>query len=248
MKADPHLEETTYLRRRLDPRPGDPHYLHLSDLRLALEQARNRHPCRILDFGCGGSPYRSLFAGSPYHRADLPGPSGLDFIIDERSRLPVPDGCYDLVLSTQVLEHVPSPEDYLAECFRVLRPGGQLLLTTHGTFYDHGSPHDYQRWTADGLQSQIKQAGFQVHKVKKLTTGPRALLLLLEHFQTTLLSARWNWGGVCLRLLRIPFRFRLPVFHRFLDKAFDRHRVVDARKPEHGFYIAILVTAVRPEA
>ena len=54
---------------------------------------------------------------------------------------------FDAVLSTQVLEHVADPGALPAERFRVLRPGGRLLLSTHGIFVYHPDPDDYWRWT-----------------------------------------------------------------------------------------------------
>jgi ubiquinone/menaquinone biosynthesis C-methylase UbiE len=41
--------------------------------------------------------------------------------------IPVPDSTYDLVLCTQVMEHVPDPLGVLREFHRVLKPGGQAL-------------------------------------------------------------------------------------------------------------------------
>jgi SAM-dependent methyltransferase len=41
-----------------------------------------------------------------------------------------PDGCFDLVVSLEVVEHLPSPMQHLREFYRITRPGGLLLLTT----------------------------------------------------------------------------------------------------------------------
>jgi len=146
------LADKAYLRERLEPRPGDPIYLCLSDLLIAIRALVPPHTSKVLDYGCGGSPYRLLFGECIYHRADLAGGRNLDFEYSTDGRLPPEAGDYDFVLSTQVLEHVEDPTTYLQECCRVLRPGGHLLLTTHGMFEDHAVPHDYWRWTAGGLE------------------------------------------------------------------------------------------------
>lgn len=247
MKPNLEISDDPYLRERLEPSPGDWLYLHLSDLRIALEEHRNKTPVRVLDFGCGGSPYRRLFPGEPYHRADFTGFTGLDFTFGEDSKLAAPSASYDLILSTQVLEHVRDPGGYLQECRRLLAPGGRLLLTTHGTFWDHGCPYDFQRWTADGLRELIGRHGFKVTTVNKLTTGPRAALFVLRQHRDELLTSEKSWGGICLRLIRQPLRMKFSTWDRFLDRQFASRRVVPAVPGSDPFYIALLVVAERTD-
>ena len=120
---------------------------------------------RVLDYGCADIPYRHLFPShADYVAADLPGNPRADLEIAPDGRAPVPDGSVDVVLSTQVLEHVADPALYLSECFRVLRPGGQLLLSTHGIMVYHPDPEDYWRWTCAGLQRAVADAGLEVER------------------------------------------------------------------------------------
>jgi SAM-dependent methyltransferase len=120
---------------------------------------------RVLDYGCADKPYRRLFGPSvDYVGADLPGNPHADVEIQPDGSLPVDDGSFNAVLSTQVLEHVAEPRVYLDECFRVLRPGGQLLLSTHGIMVYHPDPVDLWRWTGAGLQRQVRAAGFEVER------------------------------------------------------------------------------------
>jgi hypothetical protein len=71
-----------------------------------------------------------------------------------------------VVLSTQVLEHVIDVDGYLAECRRLLKPGGLLLLSTHGFWTYHPYPADMRRWTCRGLQMEIEKHGFAVEAVR----------------------------------------------------------------------------------
>src|SRR3974390_129392 len=173
------LAEEDYLRQRFNPKHGEPLYLHLSDLLLAIRDMLPANVSRVLDYGSGGSPYRLFFKNAIYHRADLSG-RDLDFKFGPDAKLPLSAEGYDLVLSTQVLEHVESPATYLHECYRVLKPNGYLLLTTHGIFEEHGCPYDYWRWTSFGLQKIVEEAGLKVTVTKKITTGPRAVVALAE--------------------------------------------------------------------
>jgi len=118
---------------------------------------------RVLDYGCADVPYRHFFAADvDFVAADLPGNPAATLVLAEDATVPVPDDSFDAVMSTQVLEHVVDPAAYLRECFRVLRPGGRLLLSTHGIFIYHPDPVDLWRWTCAGLQHAVEDVGFEV--------------------------------------------------------------------------------------
>jgi arsenite methyltransferase len=60
---------------------------------------------------------------------DLPaGCAPVDYLTAGAQRLPYPDDTFDLAVSTQVMEYVPDVAAALAEAYRVLRPGGRLLV------------------------------------------------------------------------------------------------------------------------
>jgi SAM-dependent methyltransferase len=245
------LASDDYIRQRLDPRPGDPLYLHLSDLLLAVRDLMPHGVGRVLDFGCGGSPYRSLFGPCTYHRADLAGSgAALDLEYGPDSLLSAPSEDYDCVLSSQVLEHVSSPLAYLAECHRVLKPGGRLILSTHGLFEDHACPYDYWRWTVFGLQSLVEEAGFTTEKIKKLTTGPRAAVFLAERvFGEQGQRLNFCRMGVYSRFahhsIRVVRRAGARRRHAACDASFPQHRMADLAQEGHDMYIAIALAAHR---
>jgi SAM-dependent methyltransferase len=115
---------------------------------------------RVLDVGCGVQPYYPLFAdlASQYDGHDIePGPQVK--YVSPAEALEAPEGSYDLVLCTQVLEHVRHPQAALDEFIRVLVPGGYLFLTTHGVYPFHPHPADYWRWTQQGFEALFEDAG-----------------------------------------------------------------------------------------
>jgi SAM-dependent methyltransferase len=60
---------------------------------------------------------------------DLPtGSAPVEYLTAGAQELPYPDDTFDLAVSTQVMEYVPDVPAALAEAFRVLRPGGRLLV------------------------------------------------------------------------------------------------------------------------
>jgi SAM-dependent methyltransferase len=145
----------------------------------------------VLDYGCGDRPYRQLLPlECHYQGADLPGNAKADINIDPNGKVPIADGSCDFVLSTQVLEHVTDPATYLDECRRVLKPGGKLLLTTHGLMFYHPHPLDLWRWTAKGLKMTVERAGLRVAEVEGVMgLTPTAIWLVMFFAQ-----ARLPWG------------------------------------------------------
>lgn len=119
----------------------------------------------IMDYGCADLPYRHYFADScAYYGADLPGNPNATIFINPDGSLPAENNSFDLVISTQVLEHVYDPEVYLSECSRVLKPSGRLLLTTHGIWPYHADPVDYWRWTGSGLMKAATNSQLEIKR------------------------------------------------------------------------------------
>jgi SAM-dependent methyltransferase len=104
---------------------------------------------RVLDVGCGDRPYAELFPGAIGF--DVPGNPQAD-LHGSLEAIPVDDASFDVVLCLQVLEHVPDPAAAVRELRRVVRPGGRVLLSTHGVYPFHPNPDDLWRWTHQGLE------------------------------------------------------------------------------------------------
>lgn len=224
------LQSRDYVRERQRPEPGDSAYLLLSDLRIAIERLRIEGRVRVLDYGCGGSPYRDLFLEADYRRADTPAMGALDYLLDGTWAVREEDGRFDVVLSTQVLEHVSQPQAYLREANRLLRSGGWLVCSTHGSFPDHGCPDDYHRWTADGLVQELRGAGFEATEAVKVTTDGRALFFMLDTFVASLGASRRTAFGWVLWVLRRLVVTRRASMHRLVDRHFPGCRVVPANE------------------
>lgn len=165
----PERDRFLEVDRALIRRPQWGHYLRYIStilpqaiLRLIGELSLARN-ARLLDFGCADQPYRTFIPSwVDYIGADLRGNALAQIEIGADGRLQAETASFDAVLSTQVLEHVGDPALYLAEALRVLRPGGHLLITTHGMMVLHRDPVDYWRWTSDGLRHTLEQVGFNI--------------------------------------------------------------------------------------
>jgi SAM-dependent methyltransferase len=178
----------------------------------------------VVDVGCGVQPYRPLFsAGVRYigidyadtrdtFRVEAP-----DTIYYTGDRWPLEDATADFVLCTETLEHVATPEVFLAEMFRVLKPGGRALLTVPFAARWHFIPYDYWRPTPSGLDNALRRAGFG--EVRVYGRGNTFTIACYKGmaFCYSLLSPREGtgrasaWVSRCLGVAGIPAMMALAV-------------------------------------
>jgi 2-polyprenyl-3-methyl-5-hydroxy-6-metoxy-1,4-benzoquinol methylase len=94
----------------------------------------------LLDFGAGtggltsrlraSGRFRSITGADLFARADTM-PADVAWLeVDLNGRLPVADGSFDVIVAAEVIEHLENPRAICRELFRLLRPGGHVLLTT----------------------------------------------------------------------------------------------------------------------
>jgi SAM-dependent methyltransferase len=152
---------------------------------LLQDPALDLHNATVLDFGCGTRPYEPWFRalGARYQGADIDG--GHEVCIRVDGTLEAEKASVDLVASFQVLEHIWDLAKYLGEANRVLKPGGWLLLSTHGSWFYHPHPGDYRRWTAEGLRREVEAHGFRMLEMRP-AVGPLAWTSILRSFGVAL--------------------------------------------------------------
>lgn len=184
---------------RRKPRLSQWDYIVLRDLSRAIEEYAPGMRGRILDYGCGVKPYAPMFSRSKsYEGADFPTNRDTDWLVDDDGRLPPSlSSTFDSVVSFQVLEHARDVPLYLRECERVLRGRGELLLTTHGIWDYHPHPHDFFRWTMEGLRLVVEGQGFGEVECRAVTVRFRSIMQQIQ----ILLRGRRLLGGA--RVLRV---------------------------------------------
>ena len=73
-------------------------------------------------------------------------------IVAPADSVPLPSGSAARIISNTVLEHVADPISAVAEMHRLLEKGGVAYVTVPFLYPYHSSPHDYQRWTIEGVR------------------------------------------------------------------------------------------------
>lgn len=149
----------------------------------------------ILDLGCGDgttmhwlAPYAKALYGSDYNavrlaRARKRFPSATLFLANILD-YPAYDNSFDVIFFNHVIEHIPDDRRALAEAYRILAPGGFMILGTpnEGSWWWQ---HAYKRapdilastdhvhfYTGETIAAKTRDAGFDVSEVKHLGWGP----------------------------------------------------------------------------
>jgi SAM-dependent methyltransferase len=125
---------------------------------------------KVLDAGAGKRPYQKYFRHCHYESCDID--QGFyaqqhDFVCT-LEEIPREDQRYDVVVLSQVLEHVPHPEKSMKEVARVTKKSGRVLLTVPMNGPLHGEPWHFYQFTHHGISILAKSSGFKVSKVVRI--------------------------------------------------------------------------------
>ncbi len=123
---------------------------------------------------------RPHFPAATIETLDIDPASGCTYIADLcRHNEGIPEGRFDLVVCTEVLEHTRRPFEAAHELHRVLRPGGLLFLTVPFNFRIHGPLPDCWRFTEHGLREVLHQ--FEIDSLEQIDTPGRDLMPIQYH-------------------------------------------------------------------
>ncbi|HVK03347.1 MAG TPA: class I SAM-dependent methyltransferase [Armatimonadaceae bacterium] len=162
----------------------DAYSARLADKVRSVSNARN--PGRALDVGCGDGRFLAALRARGWEVAGTEtdpvaaelarGRTGATIYEDTLDALPGDAGPFDLVSLVHVLEHVPDPRATLADCLRLLHPGGKLLLALPNAasaeaalfgsaWYHLDLPRHLWGFTPRSLTRLLEETGFRVRDV-----------------------------------------------------------------------------------
>ena len=163
--------------------------------------ANERGAGRVLDVGCGSQPFRSDLEsrGYEYVSTDAQNPLGLvDYVAEIDRDLPpalLARGPFELILCTEVLEHVADWQSAFANLSALLTPHGHLIITCPFFYVVHEAPYDFWRPTLFALRAFATRAGLQDVETKAVGTSWDVLGTLLGANRGTAQAADGSTPG-----------------------------------------------------
>jgi SAM-dependent methyltransferase len=154
---------------------------------------QNVHNKKILDFGCGDARYKEIIGkNNSYVGIDVAESGHLSEdknfnILWDKKKLPFNMDSFDIIVCTEVLEHVENIDITINELKRVLKKNGLLFVTMPFIWVEHEKPYDFRRFTSFGIKKFFSDNDFELVKYKKLVNGKLAYYqLLLSELDRTL--------------------------------------------------------------
>jgi SAM-dependent methyltransferase len=139
--------------------------------------------------------------------------------------IPVPDHSFDVILCTEVLEHIPNPVGALSEFARILREDGLLLLTAPLGSLLHQEPfHFYGGYTPWWYRMFLAESGFQIVQFDRNMGFFSMFGQEAQRFSSLIDPRRlrfgWNWPLLALLwIVSFPlFTCLMPLLGRQLDR------------------------------
>ena len=96
--------------------------------------------------------------------ADVNSSHDPDVVLNVADMSAIKNNFVDIVLATELFEHVSKPEKGIGECFRVLKKKGVFIISAPFLYRIHNDPDDFQRWTDEKWRRELRKTGFKVER------------------------------------------------------------------------------------
>jgi SAM-dependent methyltransferase len=96
--------------------------------------------------------------------ADIEEKHNPDIVLDVSNMKQLKDESIDVISAMELFEHVEEIEKGLSECYRVLKKGGEMIISVPFLYQIHGDPYDFQRWTEVKWKKELEKRGFKIEK------------------------------------------------------------------------------------
>jgi len=149
-------------------------------------------PGRLLDVGCGGGRFLRRMqkrgwqvAGTDFDEQvtrKVRARYGIETHVGDLPQCALPAESFDAITLSQAIEHLYDPKATLRECLRLLKPGGQLVMTTPNprslgaiefgaNWRGWEAPRHLHLFTVDALAALTREAGFEIVEARTCSAG-----------------------------------------------------------------------------
>ena len=214
--------------------------IHLERRRLDLMYVGSLSPGKLLDVGCGGGSRLGQLRAlgwdvqgqevDPKAAAQARNIYGVPVYLGRLEDAAFPDASFDAILMSHVIEHVHDPVRLLAECIRVLKRGGTLVVVTpNAESYGHKRFGSYWRglepprhlylFSQGTLRAIAAEAGFV--KCDTWTSAANASGYALGSFENkaSALGELAGVAGLDRRIWAAAYQFSMSLAHRANPRA-----------------------------
>jgi len=166
---------------------------------------------RVLDVGGHKFPKKGKFAPSKegvevWHHLNYEPELKPDFVASADS-VPLKSDSYDMVVCTEVLEHLVNPIACLQEMHRILHTDGKAIISMPFQFHLHSEPFDYQRWTKHKHLIALENAGFSQIKIEEMGSTFAVIYDILKTFARHKKTRSFIYGHKVLMKLFGIFKY-----------------------------------------
>ncbi|MFQ5729066.1 MAG: class I SAM-dependent methyltransferase [Waddliaceae bacterium] len=172
-----HSETLLKIKRFIRNTPLNRNYIADLSLKKRIIETIPHVKGHVLDVGCGEKPYEPIFLSNikKYVGIDIPNahifysPNISADVYGNACYLPFSSETFDTLLCIEVLPHIDKPSLAFSEFARVLKPGGNLIVTADKSWEERtGLPvPDYWRFTGEGVAILSRQQGLTVLYTKQ---------------------------------------------------------------------------------
>ncbi|MCK5707878.1 MAG: class I SAM-dependent methyltransferase [Candidatus Aureabacteria bacterium] len=178
----------------------------------------------VVDAGAGKKAYKEVVESitNDYIAIDIKKTSEtrMPDILCDMQDISIKSETIDTVLCVQALQHAYEPFRVIKEFYRILKPGGILILSAPHLVYMHDIPHDFYRFTDYGLKYLAEKAGFTVLETYRVG----GLLSLICHIPSTLMIILFQKPVILKNIVRtINYYFVKSVVR--IETLFDPDRI-----------------------
>ena len=192
---------------------------------------KNKENLKILDIGSGRNLIEIIYPDlkkNLFIHLDIAPRLYVDIIADFEKEIYF-DGCFDVLICLNVLEHVFNFHEFIKNMSRVIKPKGKLLLSIPYNSGLHYLPHDYFRMSHYALKRLLNDNNFEVIKIEPFYQN--RIDKILKDIKLSLADK-----SLTAKMLKIIIIFLIRVYNKLFKNHINPILIDDAEKKFSKLY------------